>query len=392
MSGWSTKKRRASSTVISRTSAMFLPRQWISSASWLYRRPWHSVHSTYTSGRNCISIWTYPSPEQASQRPPDWRLIAADDFVQVIDPVDLLVRARQVFRAVEVGGESAAQNVEHERGLPRPGHARHAREEAERQLEINGLQVVLRRPFHRERLPVPLAPLFRTVERLPSGEIGSGGRLLVPLDVRERPFRDDFATVLSRARAHVDDVVCRFHHGLVVFHDDHRVAQVTQTLHGRDELGVVALVETDGRFVENIDDAGQFRPQLSRGPYALRFSARERHGRPVGREVAQAHVNQIDETTFDLVRDLVDDDPFALRESVRIGFPFRRDTDDLRRLDLQGTPAEPVEPGERVFQAQPHEVRDALPRDRDEEGFRTEPLPLADRAGEHAHVRLDLLL
>ena len=36
----------------------------------LYRLPWHTSQSTYTSGRKFISILIVPSPEHASQRPP----------------------------------------------------------------------------------------------------------------------------------------------------------------------------------------------------------------------------------------------------------------------------------------------------------------------------------
>ena len=53
-----------------RTSAIDSPLNVISNASRLYRAPRHTSHGTVTSGRNCISIWTYPAPAHDSHLPP----------------------------------------------------------------------------------------------------------------------------------------------------------------------------------------------------------------------------------------------------------------------------------------------------------------------------------
>src|SRR5918912_1514206 len=63
------KNESASSTVISSTSEIVLPLYLIRSVSELYRRPLHSSHVTYTSGRNCISIFLTPAPSHASHLP-----------------------------------------------------------------------------------------------------------------------------------------------------------------------------------------------------------------------------------------------------------------------------------------------------------------------------------
>ena len=64
------KKSAASYTVISSTSTIFLFFQSISVASLPYRAPSHISHGTFTSGKNCISILIWPSPEHASHLPP----------------------------------------------------------------------------------------------------------------------------------------------------------------------------------------------------------------------------------------------------------------------------------------------------------------------------------
>src|SRR5438552_3168925 len=57
-------------TLISSTSGLARPLYLTSAVSRLYRRPLHTSHVTYTSGRKCISILIWPSPAQFSHRPP----------------------------------------------------------------------------------------------------------------------------------------------------------------------------------------------------------------------------------------------------------------------------------------------------------------------------------
>ena len=68
--GMFSKNPFASSTSMSRTSEMFFPLYEMPSVSLLYLFPWHSLHSTYTSGRKFISIFRTPSPWQLSHLPP----------------------------------------------------------------------------------------------------------------------------------------------------------------------------------------------------------------------------------------------------------------------------------------------------------------------------------
>ena len=58
----------------------------------------------------------------------------------------------------------------------------------------------------------------------------------------------------------------------------------------RDEPAVVALVQADGRLVEDVEDAAQAGPDLGRQPDALGLAARERGRRPVEMEVGEAEL------------------------------------------------------------------------------------------------------
>jgi hypothetical protein len=179
--------------------------------------------------------------------------------------------------------------------------------------------------------------------------------------------RDDAAPGLARARAHVDQVVGRAHRLLVVLHDEHRVAQVAQPLERPDELAVVALVQADGRLVQDVEDADERRADLRGEPDALRLAARQRRRRAVHRQVADAHVVEEAQALLDLPHDEPGDVPLRGRH-VHLGEPLHR-------------PAH-AERGELVDR-----------RAADEDGARlgAQPGAVARGARPHAHELLDLL-
>ena len=75
----------------------------------------------------------------------------------------------------------------------------------------------------------------------------------------------------------------------------------------REQLAVVALVQADGRLVEDVDDAGQLRADLRGEADALALAAGQGGGGPVEREVVEAHVEQEPEPAADLLEQLVGD-------------------------------------------------------------------------------------
>ncbi len=117
----------------------------------------------------------------------------------------------------------------------------------------------------------------------------------------------DLAAMLARTGAHVDHVVGRANGLLVVLDDDDRVAQVAQTLHRRDQPGVVALVKPDRRLVEDVEDAHQPCADLRRKPDALCLSAGERCRAAVESEVVETDIDQEPQTLDDLLDDAAGD-------------------------------------------------------------------------------------
>ena len=98
-------------------------------------------------------------------------------------------------------------------------------------------------------------------------------------------------------------MVGRAHRALVVLDDDDRVAEVAQPLERRDQALVVALVEADRRLVEDVEHADEPRADLRRQPDPLRLAARQRGGRAVERQVADADVVEEAQPLVDLAQD-----------------------------------------------------------------------------------------
>src|SRR6185312_17013699 len=96
------------------------------------------------------------------------------------------------------------------------------------------------------------------------------------------------AAMNARARADVEDVVGGADGVLVMLDHNHRVAEVAQALEGFEQPRIVALVQADARFVENIQHARETRADLRGEPDALTFAAGQRARRAREREIVES--------------------------------------------------------------------------------------------------------
>ncbi len=173
--------------------------------------------------------------------------------------------------------------------------------------------------------------------------------------------------MLAGAGPDVEQVVGRPHRALVVLDHEHGVPEVAQPLERRDQPLVVALVQADRRLVEDVEHPDQRRADLRRQPDPLRLAARQRAGRAVHREVADADVVQEPQPLVDLAQDQPRDRAVLVRQG------------------------ELLQPGQRAPRALRRELVDRQPADLDRPRLRPQPRALALRARPHRHVLLDLL-
>ena len=80
----------------------------------------------------------------------------------------------------------------------------------------------------------------------------------------------------TRAWSDIHDMVGRVHGILVMLDHDECIAQVAQALQRGQQLVVVALMQADGRLVQDIQHAHERRADLCRQADALALAARQR--------------------------------------------------------------------------------------------------------------------
>ena len=113
-----------------------------------------------------------------------------------------------------------------------------------------------------------------------------------------RAFEDDASTIDAGAGAHLDQVVRREHHVAVMFDDEDGVAEVAQAADRTDETLMVARVQADTGFVEDVGHTDESEAELRREAHALGFAAGERTALAVEGEVVQASVIQERQALF----------------------------------------------------------------------------------------------
>jgi hypothetical protein len=202
------------------------------------------------------------------------------------------VLADRLARAEQLAREGPVQDLRHEGALAAAGDTGDRRERAERELDIEVLEVVLLRALHDQLLAASLAALLRHGHRALAAQEGAGDGTRFGEDRVEPAIRDDLAAVLARAGPDIDHPVRGSDRLLVVFDHEDGVAEVAQARERRDQLCVVALVEPDRWLIEDVQHAHQRRPDLGREPDPLRLAAAERLRCAVDREVVQPDVDE----------------------------------------------------------------------------------------------------
>ena len=165
-----------------------------------------------------------------ARRPADRRLIDLDDLVDELDAVDAIVRARLGGRPVDRLRQRPVQDVVDERGLARAADAGDRGQRAERNRDVDVLQVVRARAADDDlALRAPAAATRGVgIERSPRRYAPVSEPWPSLQQLVRRALEDDVAAMLAGAGPEIDHVVGRADRLLVVLDDDDRVAEVAQ--------------------------------------------------------------------------------------------------------------------------------------------------------------------
>ena len=100
------------------------------------------------------------------------------------------------------------------------------------------------------------------------------------------------AALLARTRTHINDVVGMANGVFIMLDNDNRVAQIAQAFKRGDKTFVVALMQADGRFVQNVQHAHETSANLRSQANALGLAARKRRRATFERQIVEAHIDQ----------------------------------------------------------------------------------------------------
>ena len=183
-----------------------------------------------------------------------------------------------------------------ERRLATAAHSRDHGEHIEGETDVHALEVVHAAAFQpdntrpltargRERNLVAMGKKRHGVGRLVFEPVPVGGRQILGLSLVH-----DFSAQASCVGSHVDDLVGSPHDVLVVFHHHHGVALVAQVAQHVDETVRVAAMQSDGRFVEDVERSDKRTAQSGTEAHTLALATTERIGGTVQGEVVQSHL------------------------------------------------------------------------------------------------------
>ncbi len=222
--------------------------------------------------------------------------------------------ARFLVRAVDLARQRTIEDFVDQRRLAAAGNPRHHRQHAERDGDIQVLQVVLAGAVDAQlvlagRTPFPRHRNFKRARKVLAGE-----RLRIAGDCRRISGGHQEPSQAAGAGTEIDHIVGARNGFGVVLHHQHRVAHVAQMRQRLEQPAVVAWVQADRRLVQHVQHAAQFRADLRGQANALRFTAGKRGRGTIQADVIQAHRGKKLEAPADFIQHAAGDLHLALAE------------------------------------------------------------------------------
>src|SRR5262249_52225504 len=202
-------------------------------------------------------------------RPPDRRLIDANDFVDVLGAGDQLVLAGLFARAVQLFRQRAIKNVIDQRGFAGTGYTGDNGHYAEWKSDIQILEIVFTSAHNADCHPVCLTALGQHFYLATARDVSAGERFGNTNDFLGRAVGNQLSAVASGSRAEINHVVGAANGFLIVLDDQNCVSQIAQLGECFEQAIVIAMMQADRRLIENIKNAAQLRTDLCRQPDAL---------------------------------------------------------------------------------------------------------------------------
>ena len=188
-------------------------------------------------------------------------------------------------RTVELGSQGVIENIIYQCGFAAAAHACYHGKDSERNADINIFEIVGAGTVNRQHPAITLTAMLGNRDKIAAAKIGTGNGCRHLLNFFHRTLCHHFTAMLACSRTDVDNLVSSIHRFLVMLNDNQCITQITQMLKRFQQLTVIALVQTDARFIQNIQHACQAAAYLRCQTDALRFAAAQGTGASVQSQV-----------------------------------------------------------------------------------------------------------
>lgn len=125
-------------------------------------------------------------------------------------------------------------------------------------------------------------------------------------DFSERSFGDDFPSADAGTGTEINDAIGGEHRFFIVLDDDDGIPLIAEVDEALEEAGVVAGMEADGGFVEDVDDADETAPDLA-GEADVCFPSGEGGSGAVEGEVVEAAAEEKSQSPANFLDGLIGD-------------------------------------------------------------------------------------
>ena len=252
----------------------------------------------------------------AAGGPSNGRLVYVDHFVHGLYSIQAVALSGAVFRPVEQLRQLLKEDLIDQGGLAGAGYAGNHDKLAKRDIHIDVLEVVFTRSLYGDAVSVAGTPQKRQRYLTSTAQVGARHRFIRGADIVQPASSDDSSAVFTGAGAEVYDVVRGPHYGLVVFHNEHGIAEVTEMFESGNQPGIVGRMQAYGRFVADVENTGEAGAYLRSQPDTLSFSTRQSRGRAVQGYVVQADVQKELQPGLDFLEYLISNGVLPLGERV----------------------------------------------------------------------------
>lgn len=242
-----------------------------------------------------------------------------DDLIDPLGPLEVVEGSGFELGAMEFLGEGRVEDIHDEAALAAATRAGDRDQATERKLGVNILEGVVASTEDLEPIPAWWfggggASIGRDGDRFLSGEEGAGDGFRFLGDLGRGALGDEVSAVSAGAGSKIAELIGAGDDIAIMLDHDQGVSKVAQFVEGGEEAVIVAGMESDGGFIEDVEDAAESASKLAGQTYPLCLATAERIGGAAEVEIIETDIDEELEAELDFTQDFTGDTGFTLIE------------------------------------------------------------------------------